>query len=522
MTGKTRTQPTATMPAARGRRALVALVAMVALVSSTACGGGGAREDAAVVETGEGSGAGTQGAAGVLDDDASTGIDGSADAGFAEAVGDEGSGERAPDPVAEPEPEPEPEPQPDPWELALTTCPDPEVGSLADTWVWSPPTDEADVLALDLDGDGTTFDLLAAFEGTSIIVRVRDAETGDAAAVIKTNSSNTRVTAEIYAYRLAVFLGFEHLVPPSSPIAIDDGALEKMRDLLAGTSYADEYKERARLSVVRDLDAALAEGGAYEGALKPWLGAFMFTQALGERDRLATHPVMAHLLANGPQPDDTEVELVQITRLYSPNGTHRGRLSMADLAEDVSNVMLMDALMGQNDRFAGANLHFQAVDGGREEVGERSGMPVFDLGAVRLLALDNGAALRSRHGTGMSDLLGGIESGTRVERFEPETVDRLRALGRRAIGYGCETAPFDDEVDAIWAYLGIDDLDRRARAAGLLGDVLAHIGALEARHGDGIELRPDVAPEVDEDDDADPDDDVDGGDDPVAALVAPR
>ena len=381
-------------------------------------------------------------------------------------------------------------PEADRWQLAMTRCPAAADGSLADVWSWAPPAGESDVLALDLHGDGTTFDLLADYEGTSIIVRVRDADSGDARAVIKTNSSNTRVTAEIYAYRLAVFLGFEHLVPPTSPVAIDGGALEKMRDLLADTSYPDDYKERARQQVVRELDAALADGVAYEGALKPWLGAFMFIQSLGERDRLVNHAVMPHLLASGPQPGGDEVELVQITRLYSPNGTHRGRLSMADLAEDLSNLMVMDALMGQNDRFAGANLHFQAVSGEREQIGERRGMPEWDLGAVRLLALDNGAALRARHGTGMSDLVGGVMAGTRIERFEPETVERLRALGRRAIGYGCDTAPFDDEVDAIWSYLGIEDADRRARAAGLLEDVLTYIDGLEASHGDDAFLAP--------------------------------
>jgi hypothetical protein len=216
----------------------------------------------------------------------------------------------------------------------------------------------------------------------------------------------------------------------------------------------------------------------------------MFNQALGERDRLVNHAVMPHLLASGPQPGDTEVELVQITRLYSPAGTHRGRLSMAELAEDLSNLMLMDALMGQNDRFAGANLHFQSVSGEREQVGERNGRPVFDLGPVRLLALDNGAALRGRHGTGLNDLAGAIMTGTRVERFEGETLDRVRALGRRALGHGCGTQPFDDEVDAIWAYLGVDDADRRARASQLLGDVLAYLDDLEARHGEAMRLEP--------------------------------
>lgn len=375
------------------------------------------------------------------------------------------------------------------WDHVMSSCPDPLLGSFAEAWVWEAPESEAALVAHDLAGDGTTFDLLADYEGTSIIVRVRDAASGDSIGVIKTTSSNTRVGAEVYAWRLANFLGFGELVPPVLPVEMGEGALRKMRDLLAGITYDDEWKETNRQRVVRDLDDAIDDGTAFFGAYKPWLRAFMFHGGLGDRERLAGQPVMDHLAARGEQPGSDEVTLAQYTRLYSPRGTHRGTIVMWQLAEDLSNMLLMDALMGQNDRFAGANLHFRAVDGTEDEVGERNGAPVFDMGEVRLLALDNGAALRGRNGSGIADLQGNIVGGTRVERFDPVSVERVRALGRRALGHGCETPPFDDEVDAIWAYLGIEG-DEVERATGYLENTLTYLDELEARHGDDMLLAP--------------------------------
>lgn len=375
------------------------------------------------------------------------------------------------------------------WEHVLTACPDPDLGSFAELWIWGAPQGEQMLQSHDLEGDGTTFDLLADYEGTSIIIRVREAGTRDSLGVIKTTSSNTRVGAEIYAWRLANFLGFGELVPPVLPVELGDGALRKMRDLLAGITYDDEWKETNRQRVVRDLNAAISAGTTYFGAYKPWLRAFMFHGGLGDRERLAGQPVMDHLVARGEQPGSEDVTLAQHTRLYSPRGTHRGTIPMWQLAEDLSNMMLMDALMGQNDRFAGANLHFRAVDGTETEAGQRDGDPIFDMGEVRLLALDNGAALRGRNGGGILDLQGRIASGTRVERFDPISVARARALARRTLGYGCETAPFDDEAAAIWAWLGIEG-EEAERAAGYLETTLQYIDELEDQYGDDIWLAP--------------------------------
>lgn len=374
----------------------------------------------------------------------------------------------------------------------LIECANDEYGSFADWWQWEPTEDEARLLALDLNGPGTVFRAMGEIEGTSMIIKVKDAETMENVAVIKTSSSNTRTWAEVYAHRLSTFLCFGELVPDVADLELETGALQKIAEVLEDISYRDVAKEERRQRVLREVRRAVRGEEYFAGAMKPWLGAFMFHGGLGQRDSLGNHPVMRHLSARGAQPDDTLVELRQYTRLYEPRGTHRGRIVMWQLAADLSDIMLMDALMSQNDRFPGANLHFISEAGTRVEDGERRGYPIFDMGTVRLLALDNGAGMRSRNGAGILDLRGQRVRGTRVERFDRVAVQRLRALGRRALGHGCEGTVHPDEVAAIWAYLGLDE-ERGELAADLMLVVLEYIDDLEARHGEDIYLSPVIA-----------------------------
>jgi hypothetical protein len=89
-------------------------------------------------------------------------------------------------------PHPEPEnhlPWPETIDELLPHCPDPHMGSMAHLWNWESTAAEEHLLQLDLPGEGTTFDLLSDFEGTSIIIRVREAESRESLAVMKSNEN---------------------------------------------------------------------------------------------------------------------------------------------------------------------------------------------------------------------------------------------------------------------------------------------------------------------------------------------
>jgi len=114
---------------------------------------------------------------------------------------------------------------------------------------------------------------------------------------------------------------------------------------------------------------------------------------------------------------------------------------------------------------------------------------IYELGDVRVFSLDNGSGLKYEDTEGMEDLRGETDWGTRLERFDRETVERLRALGRRALGYGCEAEPFADEADAIWVeFFGRTREDQRDFAIQYLGQVLDWIAEQEEEFGEGIYL----------------------------------
>lgn len=368
-------------------------------------------------------------------------------------------------------------------------CPDPEYGSFADAWTWVPGSWEQAVHDIDMASEATFTDLLSEFEGTSIIWRVRDAETRTSLAAVKTNTSNNRLEAEVYAWRISEFLGFDELVTPTIYWTPSVPSMRKVRDMLARVTYRDADKEARRQRVIRALDTAMAGGTPFEAVVKPWLTGFIPSVTMGRRENMAEHRVMQFLRVGGPQPGTENIRLTTISRLNTPHGTHRADFEEWRLATDLSNLLLMDAIMGQNDRFAGGNLHMRSEAWHREEVGTARNLPIFAYGPSRLLALDNGAALRGTHGSGLNDLQGRNLAGTRVERFDRDVVERLRGLARRTTGRYCDTEPFADEREAAWLYLGLDGA-WADRAENFMLQTLDYIDQLEARHGDRIWLRP--------------------------------
>lgn len=360
----------------------------------------------------------------------------------------------------------------------------------AKEWVYTFDANERALAEIDLEGEGTTFGLLADFEGTSIIIRVKDAESGKSIGVIKTGTANNSMGGEVYAYRFARLLGFSGMVAPVIPVDLHGGALVKLRDVLRNKTYKDKNKDWQRRRVIGDLDRAIRNDDTYHGAFKEWMPAFQFHAGMGKRENLGRQPIAKHFRANSAQPEHKDIRISQLTRLYTPKGTYRGTVDLARLTEDYSNLMLMDALMGQNDRYAGANVHFRSLEGTKEEVGTASGLPVFDLGRVRLLALDNGASLHSRTGTALGDLQGNRVSATRIERFSRTAITQLRRFVQRTLGEGCDGPASEEELESLFKFLGVTDKETRDKTIQYAPAVLKYIDALEARYGDAIYFDP--------------------------------
>ena len=140
------------------------------------------------------------------------------------------------------------------------------------------------------------------------------------------------------------------------------------------------------------------------GAYKPWINDMQFYYDMGTLENLRKHSVFKYMQATGPQPKHKKFLIKQCTQLVEPKGCLQGDGYIDEMAKDMSSIMLIDAAMGDRDRFPGGNVHFRVING-----------------HARLFSLDNGAVLKPQDSTGLDTLK---RSG--VSRFQKSVVIKLQ------------------------------------------------------------------------------------------------
>ncbi|MBU2572595.1 MAG: hypothetical protein KKH28_00750 [Elusimicrobia bacterium] len=279
----------------------------------------------------------------------------------------------------------------------------------------------------DINHEGNRFELLGDFEGTTIIFKVYDpAEIKRGA--LKLPSSNSNYRGEIAVQRIAGFLGIT-IFPATVYKSLDKKTAKKLITVLQAkkftTSRKDhhrrgiENKEKNRKEALRRLHTEANPGGCF----KEWVENIQFVSALGTRENLGGHQVMKYLKADGPMPAEGAAVLKQCTSLMSEKGCFTGSIEWLRLARNISDMMLVDALSGNRDRFPGGNVHMRSLDGIRKR-----GPAGIHFPRVELLALDNGATFLGQQSGSLDDLTGRKVASTRVERFVKGRYEKLLEL----------------------------------------------------------------------------------------------
>ena len=127
-----------------------------------------------------------------------------------------------------------------------------------------------------------------------------------------------------------------------------------------------------------------------------------------------------HLTKAGEQPP-TEVVEFENSRRSKKATRYVAEASIRDMVADISNLMVLDAVASQYDRWGGHNLHFR-LEAGEEYVDTEEG--IRRGGRARILALDNGSAMRGKTVRAFKHLK------RSVHRFDKRFVDRLKELHR--------------------------------------------------------------------------------------------
>jgi len=343
----------------------------------------------------------------------------------------------------------------------------------------------AGIERFDINAAGNRFKLLGDFEGTTIIFKVYDSS-GATAGGLKLPSRYSNYRGEIAAYRIARFLGVT-IFPATVPKSLDAATAARLAAMLEAKEFRtdrDDHHKRAIETKEENRRAALrmlrGEGGV-EGCFKEWVENIQFVSQVGTRESLGGHPVMGYLKADGPLPPEGAARLKQCTSLMDEKGCFTGSIEWRRLARDISDMMLVDALSGNLDRFPGGNVHMRSLGG----PGKKAKGGVY-FPAVELLALDNGATFMSPSPNNLDDLTGRSSPALRVERFAAGRYERLLEM----------KALLDGDPDAAREKFFLRSFeDDRGRVVDMLEQLaenvdaaLAHMRANDRKHGPRVVL----------------------------------
>ncbi|MEI6092376.1 MAG: hypothetical protein WCQ47_01685 [bacterium] len=273
-----------------------------------------------------------------------------------------------------------------------------------------------------LNSDNVSLSLMGSLEGRSIILKVKDKD-GKNIGVFKPSSGSTLCHGEYASYKLAQMVGLD-IYPKTSLEYLNIKTQKKVVSLLKKTNFKDvsERKEENRKIILEELNRNIQTNTKLEGAFKPWYINFQFYKGLGTKIGVSSHKIYKYLHADQPQLQKNKVlKLEQCTQMLEPKGCTIGYVFADDLAKDFSSMLLIDAVMGNNDRFPGGNVHFKAVPG--SEVIQKPGKLFFK--SARLFSLDNGAVLKPADKTALN-----ILKEFKVSRFVKTYVEKLYEIDK--------------------------------------------------------------------------------------------
>ena len=259
-------------------------------------------------------------------------------------------------------------------------------------------------------------------------------------------NSATDPEAQVVAYTLGRFLGMQDLVVPSAYYVVKGQALTTFVKLLNSARERNKWRIKNRSDNLER---------AKKGQI---LGVFMVELDIGKAEvkGLATasantinrnHPIARFIRADGPVPSSSSK--IKLDGIKAEDGSIPTETEL-ELARQFSDIMVLDILTGEWDRFSGGN-----VEGGH--VGDRA---VF-------ISRDNGGG--SMAGAGKFDKYSSI-----VTRFNRFTIQRVQKL--------VQLLNDPNEKPQLVAALQLKSDPKFLLAR--CNQVLAHVKALVAKYGE--------------------------------------
>jgi hypothetical protein len=221
---------------------------------------------------------------------------------------------------------------------------------------------------------------------------------------------------QVVTYYLGRFLQMNEIVAPSEYYSISGKPIETLVGFLENDKddQEDEWKQKSINDVLMLARMSLVRNRPVPGAIVYRLKNFEpFELVDWENSRFnLDHPIAKMIRADEPQPSPFDaLELPDFVR----ENDEINIASEKDLAEELSQIMILDMLTGQTDRFTGGNLEarFENSDDHPQ------------VGKFHFFMRDNGAAL-------LADVAVGDEAFQQylpiVTRFDRKQIARVRML----------------------------------------------------------------------------------------------
>lgn len=261
---------------------------------------------------------------------------------------------------------------------------------------------DAALLVIDLENPALEFHYKSGkHQGSSIGFHVAEPGHRKSGTFAPSNTSNN-LEAEVVSYRLARFLGISDIYNPVGYYRLGPKATARFKAMLAKRHESDHDRQVNYANVLAEIKSHPTWlQGIYRHRQRG--SRFVVVGLATEAGHLNSgHPLATFIRANGPIPGDKAMSLASVRgqRAEFPKPSEKE----SELARQLSNILLVDQLMGQWDRFFN-NL---------EAFGDASGR-------LQLLARDNGGAT-------VNDWEWHNRYDRWLSRYDRNVMDRLKEL----------------------------------------------------------------------------------------------
>lgn len=256
---------------------------------------------------------------------------------------------------------------------------------------------------------------------------------------------------QVVSYYLGRFLKMSELVLPSDYFYVEGQSLKKFESLLI-ENYNKErgkWKLQNRDKVLSKVRSNISSGKAHYGALSLKKKKFAVSSLVSPRKNTlnSSHPLAKFVMANNPMP--SKEKIMNLSEALLEDG-QINTVSEMRLSKDLSEILVLDMLVGQWDRFSGGNMEAR-FDKDKDKPG---------FGEIRLFARDNGGASVSSKTPVSKNFKKYLPLVTRFSRSQISKLKELKVLltndpelAKEVLHIRSSTKSLVMRVDAVLAHV---------------------------------------------------------------------